>query len=109
MLRCVAGSGTAQALRVGFTGTATVTGTRTFVKSYFEAANETMSAGNINGFSNYYDTGSVPNSTVFDIEVEGIWVFSASGTFNFVSHVSTAGTDEPFTIQQYSFVSLAPN
>lgn len=108
-LRVVAAaSGTVQSVRVGFNGTATVGGTRTFAKSYFEAANETMSAGNINGFANYYDTGSIPNGTVFNIEVEGFWTFTAAGTFSFVAHVSTANTDETFSIQQFSFIELTP-
>jgi len=109
ILRCVAAaSGTAQALRIGFTGTATLSGTRTFVKSYIEETATPLNAGNLNGLSVYYDTGSIANGTVFDIEVEGAWTFSAAGTFNLVAHLATSASSEHFTIQAHSFMELSP-
>ena len=109
ILRCVAAaSGAAQALRIGFTGTATSSGTRTFVKSYIEETSTPVNAGNLNGLSVYYDTGSIANGTVFDIEVEGAWTFSAAGTFNLVAHLATSASSEHFTIQAHSFMELSP-
>lgn len=109
-LRCVAGSsGTAQAMRLQFKGTCSVTAMTVHVMFLSEIASAAVENGIITAMNTDSNVDLVPaNNVVFDCLFEGIVEVSAAGTFGVYARQATSASDESFTVQALSFLDVQP-
>lgn len=110
-LACQAGSsGTVQPFTMRVNGTAVMTSLNLEVNTHVESQGGSVNYGTINALNADPSViiGTLANSTVFDVDFEGVIVVSAGGTFIPYGRCTTSSSDEAFTVGVNSWMELLP-